>query len=1438
MKNPEQVSELKRRLLDRVLRGEMARTIWEAPVQPRTLGTKVPLAPSQQQVWLHSQMGDTRFVYNEPITIHYRAPLDEGAFRRSFHEFLRRHEIWRTTFASVDGQVVQVVHPHLDIEIPLCDLTTLPSEAREAEAMRIATADARRPFDLAVGPLLRGRLFKLCGDRYRFHLTLHHIIFDGVSICRTVLPELAAIYRAFAQGEPSPLPEPALQYGDFALWQNRIQNSPSVSEQVTYWRDQLAGELPVLQLPTDHARPPMPSYRGSMETFSLSPGLTESLKRRSKAEGVTPYMFLLAAFKTLLHRYSGQEDILVGGVIDGRRRLEFHNLLGFFLQTVVLRTRPIAQTPFREYLGEVKDAVLAALANGDVPFDRLVRELQPKRDSSRHPFFQVLFSIQPPATPVEMPWEVTQMDIATGASKVDLYLEIDEEKDRMIARFIYNTDVFETPTIQRMVRHWLTLLEAAVEAPDTLLRDLPILTPEERLWLRDTGAGARCELPQSTIHDLIEAQARRTPSAVAIECKGEWVSYRELNDRATLLAHRLREAGAGPQTLVGLCVERSSNMVVALLAILKAGGAYVPIDPALPSQRIALMMEDAKAPFVLTETALAAQLSGTGAQVVCVDDPSKVDEDAPAGSVLPVARPEDLAYVIFTSGSTGKPKGAEVSHRAVVNLLLAMQQEPGFAATDKLLAVTTLCFDIAGLELYLPLISGGTVVIASKEDARDPARLADRMRESGSSVMQATPATWRSLIESGWPGDPKLRILCGGEALPRDLAQQLLFRCGELWNMYGPTETTIWSTIQRITSPASVIPIGRPIANTDVFVLDPNLNPLPIGVMGELYIGGAGVARGYLHRADLTRERFISSPFHPPARLYRTGDLARWLPEGTLECLGRADNQVKIRGFRVETEEIESAIAELPGVTGVAVKAWRDESGAMALSAYICGAPGTDPRRALQHKLPEYMIPQRFMLIDALPLTPNGKVDRNALAKPGAVRAATPYVAPSNGIERRLEHIFKSVLDVPRVSVRENFFDLGGHSLLVMKLIRRIELEFGKRLTMSAVFQSRTIEDLALLLGDPNRIEEGPHAVDIQSTRAREPLLSSHGGHFVSLPPSRPNATHPLVSVTLDRSEEQRSLIRMRPGANRAPFYCIPGMGGSILSLRRLAMAVPADLPFYCLQEKALDGSEPFHTIEETAAFYVNEIRKLQPQGPYYIGGGCYGGLVAFEMAQQLVGLGQEVGLLAMIDTYNQAYGSTLPFPKWVSCNIRYIVQRTAHHIRRLRKESGAGRISYLAGRVTSLRRYTKGFVAILAGRAKTQGLSEVDSESVVEDDCHVALHRVVAANLEAQRQYVPEPYLGPILLFRATERVPEPFQDKLLGWSFAARGPVEVCDVAGDHDDLGTDTSARVIAAALDSALRAAEPASADALTVGISNGFMVKSFAAPAAYHGEAGS
>ncbi|MGD1094659.1 MAG: amino acid adenylation domain-containing protein [Bryobacteraceae bacterium] len=1312
MENHEPLSDAKRRLLNRFLRGEFGREQAEARVvrmQPRATA---PAAPHQQQVWLSSQMTSTLPVYNEPITVHYRGRLNLETLERSFNELLRRHEIWRTSFASVEGRLVQVVHP-LKLSIPLMDLTHLPENERGPAALRQAKADAQRPFDLATGPLLRPCVFKLADQDYRLHLTLHHIIFDGVSIYRVLVPELAALYEAFSKDQPSPLPEPDLQYGDYAFWHHQLLTDEFVANEVGYWREQLAGPLPNLELPTDRPRPAVRSYRGNMRTFSLSSELTASLKRVSRAEGVTVYMFLLAAFKTLLHRYSGQNDILVGGVTDGRRRAEFEQLMGYFLSIVTLRTRPAGELTFRDYLAEVKNSVLDALAHSDVPFDRLVQELQPKRDASRHPFFQVSFSIEPPAAPAAGDWDLTQMDIATGTSKTDLYLEIDERPEGYIARFVYNTDLFDDATIERMTGHWTTLLEAAVNDPGARLRDLPILTRQERNELCVSWNNSKCEVPATTIHQMVERQAELTPNAIAVEAGEQRLTYRQLNERANRLAHRLRSAGAGPEILVGLCVDRSIDVIAAPLAVMKAGAAYLPLDPAFPKERLAFLMEDAQPALLLVERRLAGSLPESNAEILFCDEPGGENTNPKVP-----AKPDSLAYVLYTSGSTGLPKGVEIQHSAVVNFLLSMQREPGFTAADSLLAVTTLSFDIAALELYLPLITGGRLVVANRDDVRDPGRLMTLLDESPCTVLQATPAAWRGLVDAGWTGSSRLKALCGGEALPRDLAAQLLPRCAELWNLYGPTETTIWSTIHRVTSANSAVPIGCPIANTEILILDSNLSLVPANVPGELYIGGAGVARGYLRRPELTSERFISHPDKPEARIYRTGDVARWLPDGTLEYLGRADNQVKVRGFRIEPEEIEAALLKHPDVRAAAVRSWSDASGGMSLAAYvIAGAKNLDLRAFLKQKLPDYMIPSRVVLLDALPLTPNGKIDRQALPKPATVETAAEFAAPTNPVEQRLRSIWEEVLDVRPISVRDNFFDLGGHSFLVAKLLRQIDIEFGKRVSMADVFHAPTIDQLALLLAGPSAAESLPITIRRQAAGTRSPLLWLYAGPICRALSMRISAEWPLISVALKPADE-------------------------------------ALLPDSC-------------TLEEVAALVVQQVRAVQPQGPYHLAGWCAAGVLAYEVAAQLVRAGETVESLILVDASNPTYYFNLSKYRLAASNIH-------HHLKISLRLAPRDAWAYLHDRIL-------GMVKAAPSRQDLRSFADKVSQAVVK--------------------YTPKSYSGRVTLIRSMQRPEIPAAH--LGWPELVQGEFELLESPGDHISMFREPHVSELAARISQCLR-----------------------------------
>ncbi len=1054
------LSEAKRRLLQKYLRGESEKERGErALICPRPPGEPVPLSFAQQQIWLHGQIaGDVPF-YNESIAVDRQGLLDVGVLERCLLEIIRRHEIWRTTFEAAAGEPIQIVRPAPRVfPLPVTDLRKLPEAEREAEAVRLATEDAQRPFDLKTGPLMRALLVRMDDERYRLYMTAHQIISDAVSAYRVFLPELATLYEAFAAGKPSPLPDLSIQYADFAYWQRKRWSDHTGSEHMAYWRRQLAGELSPLQWPSNRPRPSIETHRGAIQRFTLPADLVRTLRRLSQQEGVSLYMTLLAGFAVLLHRYTGQEDIIVGGTTAGRKRAEVEPLLGCFMNPLALRIDLSGNPIFRELLSRVRGVVLDALAHEDVPFPHIVRELRHRPDPSRNPLFQVILSQQPQMPSIASGWDLVAGEISNGGSKLDLMVVLDDRRDRIFGPVTYNPDLFDDSAITRMVGNWKTLLTGAAAEPGKHIAELPVLTDAEQNQIVVEWNDTRVNYPKYLcLPALFEAQVERTPDATAVVCEEERLSYRELNARANQLAHHLCKLGVGAEVLVGICMERSVEMMVALLGILKAGGAYVPLDPAYPEERLAFMIKDSGLQVLITHEPFRSTLTDQVEKLV------RMDKDWPAisqeGRENPASEiePENLAYVIYTSGSTGRPKGVQIYHRSLVNLLTSMRARPGLTEEDSLLAVTTISFDIAALELYLPLMVGARCVLASRESSGDGQRLWSMLDDYEITVMQATPSTWKLLLESGWPGKADLKILCGGEAMPRELAEQLISRACSVWNMYGPTETTVWSSLHRVTSSAGLIPIGRPIGNTQMYLLDRNMQPVPVGVIGELYIGGDGLARGYRNRPELNAEKFIPNPFgcEPGARLYKTGDVARCRADGNIECLWRIDNQVKVRGFRIELGEIESVLREHPATRDVCVIVREDRPGDPRLVAYVVPAKEQlfsvkDLLSFVKEKLPSYMIPI-LVALERFPLTANGKLDRRALPAPDHVELSDDQSSGGlrEPIEELLAGIWTDVLKVERVSIYDNFFDLGGHSLLATQVVARLQKELGLRIKAS-----------------------------------------------------------------------------------------------------------------------------------------------------------------------------------------------------------------------------------------------------------------------------------------------------------------------------------------------------------------------------------------------------
>ena len=1029
---------------------------------------RAPISFQQMRLWFLDQLHPGTAEYNIPGALRLFGALDAGALDRALTEIVRRHASLRTIFAAGDKEPVQIITPPSPATLQGRDVTGDDIETRLKALM---LEEARRPFDLARGPLFRFTLFRVGDKDHVLMAVVHHIVCDGWSVGLFVR-ELMTLYEAYATGQPSPLPELPMQYGDFARWQRQSLAGSVLERGLGYWTRELKGHAGVLDLPTDRPRPPVQTFRGGLVRRSFAADLPKRLQDFSSQAGVTMFMSLLAAFMAVLSRYTSHEHLLVGTPVANRTRMETEGLIGFFANTVVIRADLSGEPTFLELLHRVRDVAIDAYGHQDVPFERIVEALQLPRDLSRPPLVQVMFTFQNfPSTNIELVGlTAQQMEFDRGLSRMDLTLESGLDQDGLKVVFEYNADLFDRETIEAMGRHLETLLDGAIADPHRPVAAVPILSDEERQRLLGDWNATEAEIPPAAgVHELVARQAARTPDAVAAVFGGERLTYRELDAAAQRVAQRLRAAGVRPGVIVGLCVERSLDMLVGLLGILKAGGAYLPLDPAFPAERLAFMLHDAGCPVLVTQERLRGGLPPNEARVITLDswrDETAVLEPDGAASL---ATADDVAYVLYTSGSTGRPKGVQIPHRALVNLLVSFRRTPGLTEKDALLAVTTLSFDIAGLELFLPLTVGARVVVASRENALDSAALMRLLASERVTAMQATPATWRLLLDAGWRAPDGFTILCGGEALSEDLARRLVETGAAVWNVYGPTETTIWSTIHRITTVDGTVPVGRPIANTQLYVVDRRGDPVPPGVPGELLIGGAGVALGYLKRAELTAERFVPDRFRPEmgGRLYRTGDLVRYRRDGVVEFLGRLDDQVKIRGFRVELGEIEAVLNRHPAVAHAVVTARDEPSAGKRLAAYLVPAGPSMPsigdlRAFVAVDLPDYMVPSTFTVLPSLPLTPNGKVDRRRLPAPDVQREhQARFEAPRSEIERAVSGVWRSVLGVEDVGVTDNFFDLGGHSLLVVQVHAKLRDLLDHDLSIIEMFQFPTVRSLS-----------------------------------------------------------------------------------------------------------------------------------------------------------------------------------------------------------------------------------------------------------------------------------------------------------------------------------------------------------------------------------------
>jgi amino acid adenylation domain-containing protein len=1163
---------------------------------------------------------------------------------------------------------------------------------------------------------------------------------------KLLLQEWSQCYEALIKGKKPNLPELPIQYADFALWQRDWMQGPLLQEQLGYWKEQLKGPLPTLELPTNHSRAAAPSSKGALYMTHFGKGMLERLSELCRAEDATLFMGLLAGFNTLLHRYTGQEDILVGSPIAGRTRVETEQLIGFFVNTLALRSRIEPGMTFRQLVRQVRETTLGAYAHQDIPFEKVVEAVHPNRNAGHVPLVQTVFTLNNEIAGEDVfpGLKAEQIEVDSGTAKFDLTVVTRQTKDGLAVFAEYKTDLFHHEAIERLMLHWKNLLERAAANPDLPLDEIPLLSREEEKCIAQEWNAPATHYPRhECVHQLFETQVARTPDAIAAEYEGEQITYRELNARANQLAHRLQKLKAGPNTLMGVYMERSIEMLVAFVGILKSGGAYVPLDLCYPKERLAFMVEDTRMPVLLTQEKLARELPGNVPKVICIDSEWSSISEEPRQLPPNRALAESLAYVIYTSGSTGQPKGVPVPHRGIVRLVKNTNYIEIFES-DRIAQASNASFDAATFEIWGALLNGGRVVGISKDTALSPNDFARQLREQNITTLFLTTALFNQMARETPGVFHTLRtVLFGGEAVdPKWVRSVLAYHPPRrLLHVYGPTESTTftsWHLVESVPEDATTVPIGKPISNTELYVLDKKLRPVPVGVTGEVYVGGDGLSVGYWNRPELTAEKFVPHPFSnsTEAKLYKTGDLGRFDEKGNLEFIGRVDHQVKIRGLRIELGEIESVLFKHPQVSNCVVVAREDRPGDKRLAAYIVpgpkGAPAVSELRGyLKTHLPEFMVPAAFVFMDALPLTPNEKVDRKAMPIPDENRELEKtFVAPRDGTEQQLAKIWEKVLGVQPIGVADNFFELGGHSLLAVKLFSQIEKLFMKKLPLATLFRAPTIEQFAKLLGEENPSRAWSTMVDIQPKGSRPPMFWVHslGGDG----------------------------------------------GGGFFYYRKLAELLGPDQPSFGIRSP----QEPFDRIEQMASFYIKEIREFQAHGPYFLGGFCFGGNVAYEMAQQLTAAGEEVALLVLLESSPPNVHHRQQ--TWSATNARHSLENLVENVKGFVQTSPEERKEFIKKKGRKLKEKLQARI----------GHSEKPRENLRLDDVLDLTNyprdyvKYAQTHWQALLHYHPKPYSGHIHLFRARKQGLSNFNHNL-GWDKLVDDRVIVNIIPGTHETM-----------------------------------------------------
>lgn len=1312
----------------------------------------IPLAKQQEEIWLSCKLGgaDASRCYNESVSLQLNGQLNHQALELALQDLIFRHQSLRSTFKRDGTQIL--IYQNSVLNLTFKDLSSRTSAAQQEFIASFIKEESLQTYDLENGPMFRTSLFKLSAEEYYFTLSAHHIICDGWSL-GVLLLDLSKLYTAQQQGQQPQLPE-AQQMSLYITEQLEFTETAVYQQTKQFWVDQFNKNIPVTELPVDFARPAVRTYTSHRQDFKLDPALISAIKKTGAKTGCSFVVTLLSAFEVLLHQITGQQEIVLGLPAAGQAASGYYGLAGHCVNLLPIKSVLKEASTFSSYLKQRKTEILDALEHQQFSLGTLLKTLRLPRDASRLPLVPVVFNMD-----MNMDDGVAFAGLThrlhynpRAFETFELFLNASGSEKELTLEWSYNTQLFNPETIRWMMACFEVLLQQ-LSQPDCVIDSISlpqkrVLSDRQKKWNETTAA-----YPQGSVTDWISQNLKKHAVKTAIHFYDQRISNGELLSKSNQLANFLVKKGIRKGDLIGVASDRSIEMVIAILAVLKSGAAYIPLDPTYPQERIHYMLQDSGAKLLLTNQKYKGQFVSGAEEILLEVIIPELDSYSAENPNITISG-SDLAYVLYTSGSTGRPKGVQVEHHNLINLLNSIRKWPGITADDRMLALSTISFDIAGLELFLPLVSGAEMVMADTKTAKDGYELLKLIKAANISLIQATPATFRMLLEAGWTEKIPTRIFCCGEALQPDLAKKLTALCAGLWNMYGPTETTIYSTGKQIFDDDKLITIGRPIDNTQVYILDEHFNLLPEGEIGEIFIAGDGVARGYLNQVGLTATRFPKDIISKAAgkKMYRTGDIGRLLLNGEIEYLGRADHQVKIRGHRVELGEIEAQLSLQNDISQVVVAAQEDPYGNRQLVAYVVAPLANEGnsktrinnwKTAIKEVLPPFMIPAHFIILAEFPLTPNNKIDRNALPKPQTTQVdetAFSYIGPRTDVEKLVSDIWCSVLGLSAISINDNFFEIGGHSLAAVQIMSRLEKETGKRLPISALFESSTIASLSLLLQMDGK------------------------------------------SITWD------SLVPIRPNGHKTPLYIVHGAGLNVLLFNTLASHMDTDQPIYGLQAKGLNGvDKPLDKLEAIAAHYVNEITKHNPNGPYALAGYSFGGTIAYEMAKQLQAINKEVKVLALFDSYADQTPYAYPAP------IRFL-RKIWNYICRFLYTF----VLFAQNPVSTYR-----YKSLMFKRKLTELFWKINPVKAKEQVGFFGYaHEIDKMNQKAAEHYYLTPYNGKIDLFRAKVRTFYMDDPKYLGWKKYALKGVNIHDIPGDHNYIFAPPNDKEFAAILQNCL------------------------------------